>query len=146
MSYYSLKRGYVPSVSHKALLKKVAVCDGYSHAFQMVMRKLKIPCRFVTGSSGSVGHAWNMVKLSGKWYHIDVTFDRPDYQWHKNASTKNRIIHTFFHHRTRFQKVCIIRFFVGVCAIDNRVVKGHINVIPLTGKFHHIPCMADATA
>ena len=78
--YYSLKRGYVPSVSHTAkgaLLKKVAVCDGYSHAFQMVMRKLKIPCRFVTGSSGSVGHAWNMVKLSGKWYHIDVTFDDP---------------------------------------------------------------------
>ena len=74
------KRGYVPSVSHTAkgaLLKKVAVCDGYSHAFQMVMRKLKIPCRFVTGSSGSVGHAWNMVKLSGKWYHIDVTFDDP---------------------------------------------------------------------
>lgn len=78
--YYSLMRGYVPSVSHTAkgaLIKKVAVCDGYSHAFQMVMQKLKIPCRFVTGSSDGVGHAWNMVKLSGKWYHIDVTFDDP---------------------------------------------------------------------
>ncbi len=76
-----------------ALLKKVAVCDGYSHAFQMVMRKLKIPCRFVTGSSGGVGHAWNMVKLSGKWYHIDVTFDDPII----NGTNTNKIpYYTYF--------------------------------------------------
>ena len=94
--YYSLKRGYVPSVSHTAkgaLLKKVAVCDGYSHAFQMVMRKLKIPCRFVTGSSGSVGHAWNMVKLSGKWYHIDVTFDDPIIN---GTNTNKKPYYTYF--------------------------------------------------
>jgi len=94
--YYSLKRGYVPSVSHTAkgaLLKKVAVCDGYSRAFQMVMRKLKIPCRFVTGSSGSVGHAWNMVKLSGKWYHIDVTFDDPIIN---GTNTNKKPYYTYF--------------------------------------------------
>lgn len=78
--YYRLKQGYIPRVSHTAkgaLVKKVAVCDGYAHAFQMIMKKLKIPCRFVVGSSGGVGHAWNMVKLGGKWYHVDVTFDDP---------------------------------------------------------------------
>lgn len=78
--YYRLKQGYIPRVSHTAkgaLVKKVAVCDGYAHAFQMIMKKLKIPCRFVVGSSEGVGHAWNMVKLGGKWYHVDVTFDDP---------------------------------------------------------------------
>ncbi|MCH5265946.1 MAG: leucine-rich repeat protein [Lachnospiraceae bacterium] len=78
--YYRYQLGRVPAVSHTAkgaLLKKLAVCDGYSYAFQMVMSKLKIPCRFVVGRSGGVGHGWNMVKLGGKWYHIDVTFDDP---------------------------------------------------------------------
>ena len=78
--YYRLMQGYIPQVSHTAkgaLVKKIAVCDGYAHAFQMIMKKLKIPCRFVVGSSGGVGHAWNMVKLGGKWYHVDVTFDDP---------------------------------------------------------------------
>lgn len=78
--YYRLMQGYIPRVSHTAkgaLVKKIAVCDGYAHAFQMIMKKLKIPCRFVVGSSGGVGHAWNMVKLGGKWYHVDVTFDDP---------------------------------------------------------------------
>ena len=78
--YYRLMQGYIPRVSHTAkgaLIKKIAVCDGYAHAFQMIMKKLKIPCRFVVGRSGGVGHAWNMVKLGGKWYHVDVTFDDP---------------------------------------------------------------------
>ena len=59
----------------------------------MVIRKLKIPCRFVTGSSGSVGHAWNMVKLSGKWYHIDVTFDDPIIN---GTNTNKKPYYTYF--------------------------------------------------
>lgn len=78
--YYRLLSGTIPNVSHTAkgaLLRKVAVCDGYAHAYKKVMDQLKIPCRFVVGRSGGVGHAWNMVKLGGKWYHVDVTFDDP---------------------------------------------------------------------
>lgn len=78
--YDRLLTGTIPQVSHTAkgaLIKKVAVCDGYAYAFQMVMKKLGIPCRFVVGRSGNVGHGWNMVKLGGKWYHVDVTFDDP---------------------------------------------------------------------
>lgn len=78
--YDRLLTGTIPKVSHTAkgaLIKKVAVCDGYAYAFQMVMKKAGIPCRFVVGRSGNVGHAWNMVKLGGKWYHVDTTFDDP---------------------------------------------------------------------
>ena len=52
----------------------------------MVMRKLRIPCRFVVGSSDGVGHGWNMVKLNNKWYHVDVTYDDPII----NGSNKNK--------------------------------------------------------
>lgn len=86
--YYRYQTWSIPRVSHTAkgaLIKKVAVCDGYAHAFQMIMKKLKIPCKFVVGSSQGVGHAWNMVKIGGKWYHIDATFDDPIV----NESNKN---------------------------------------------------------
>ena len=78
--YYHYLSGNVPMVSHTAkgaLLKKVAVCDGYAYAFQKVMKKLGIGCKFVVGTGGGGGHAWNMVKTGGKWYHVDVTFDDP---------------------------------------------------------------------
>ena len=88
--YYRYQTGSIPHVSHTAkgaLIKKVAVCDGYAHAFQMIMKKLKIPCKFVVGSSQGIGHGWNMVKIGGKWYHVDVTFDDPIV----NESNKNTI-------------------------------------------------------
>lgn len=78
--YQGYLSGILSPLSHSArgaLLKGVAVCDGYAYAFQKIMKHLHIPCRFVVGRSGNIGHGWNMVKLEGKWYHIDVTFDDP---------------------------------------------------------------------
>ena len=31
----------------------------------------------ITGFSEGGGHAWNLVKVNGKWLHVDVTFDDP---------------------------------------------------------------------
>lgn len=94
--YDSYLAGFVPPVSHSAtgaLMKGVAVCDGYAHAFKIFMKYLKIPCKFVVGKSGTVGHGWNMVKVNGKWYHIDVTFDDPIV----NGSNENtKPYYTFF--------------------------------------------------
>lgn len=50
-----------------------AVCQGYAEAFQMYMDLLNVPC--VIATSDEQEHAWNMVKLDGNWYHIDVTWD-----------------------------------------------------------------------
>lgn len=62
-----------------ALVKGIAVCEGYARAFQMLMDIAGIDCIMVTGTVGDdqVSHAWNMVKLEDDWYHIDVTFDDP---------------------------------------------------------------------
>ncbi len=72
--------GSIPKVSHTAegaLLKGVAVCDGYAYAFEKIMEHFNIPCKVITGYSNGVGHAWNLVKINDKWYHIDVTYDDP---------------------------------------------------------------------
>ena len=56
------------------IAKGKAVCEGYSRAFQVMMYMLGMDCSPVTGIM-SQSHMWNVVKIDGDWYHIDVTSD-----------------------------------------------------------------------
>ncbi|MBQ7799054.1 MAG: hypothetical protein IJ370_01030 [Oscillospiraceae bacterium] len=64
-----------------ALVNGVAVCEGYAYAFQYLARLAGIQCIVVKGNlnngNSTESHAWNMVELDGKYYHIDVTSDDP---------------------------------------------------------------------
>ena len=51
------------------------VCQGYALLTYKVMWDAGIPCRIVTGTSAMQNHAWNIVKLDGKWYNLDTTWD-----------------------------------------------------------------------
>lgn len=51
------------------------VCEGYAQVLQILMNRAGIPCLFVSGLSGEVNHAWNMIQLGGKWFDVDVTYD-----------------------------------------------------------------------
>ena len=56
------------------------VCEGYAKAFQLLLNASGIECIFVGGiayvsENNSGAHAWNQVKLDGKWYNVDVTWD-----------------------------------------------------------------------
>ena len=59
------------------LNNKTGVCQGYSVTFYIFMKQMGIPCTLVMGKTDTVSHAWNAVKLDGKWYYIDVTWDDP---------------------------------------------------------------------
>ena len=88
--YNNYLRGRVPAVSHTskgALLRGIAVCDGYSKAMQKIMKRLRIPCQVVIGRTKGGGHAWNRVKVDGRWLYVDVTFDDPIVNG-KNTNTK----------------------------------------------------------
>lgn len=55
------------------------VCQGYTNLFYRLAAasgvKVKMVFGDATNSSGVTNsHAWNLVKLFGKWYHIDVTW------------------------------------------------------------------------
>lgn len=55
-----------------------AICGGYAKAFSYLCDKVGIQTLTITGDSLSEGadpipHMWNMIKLGGEWYHIDVT-------------------------------------------------------------------------
>ena len=52
----------------------VGVCQAYAHAFQLVCKYAGIKCWYLSGfTSDALGHGWDMVKLNGKAYYIDVT-------------------------------------------------------------------------
>ncbi len=73
-------RGYVKKdipyssyTAYGALINKKAVCLGYARAYKSILNKLGIECEIV--SSKKMNHAWNVVKVDGKYYNVDVTKD-----------------------------------------------------------------------
>jgi hypothetical protein len=65
------------------LLGGRCVCDGYARSFRLLCDQLRISCIVGTGVGGkdedTENHAWNFVKLNGKVYHMDVTWDSNHY-------------------------------------------------------------------
>ncbi|MBP3435199.1 MAG: hypothetical protein J6K62_02580 [Clostridia bacterium] len=78
-----------------ALVEGKAVCEGYARAFQYLLYQAGMQCLFVEGTSVRPGsskgeaHAWNVVKINGKYYHTDVT-------WDDQSDSLFSVIHAFF--------------------------------------------------
>ena len=56
-----------------ALVEGSAVCQGYSEAYNYLLKKVGIKSHLCT--SDALVHAWNIVYIDGKPYHVDVTWD-----------------------------------------------------------------------
>jgi len=65
-----------------------AVCQGYALLMDALLNEAGFNTLFVTGNVkpefrvdtnvvSDGGHAWNMVQVDGKWYHLDATWDDP---------------------------------------------------------------------
>lgn len=63
------------------LLHGMGVCQSYALAYEMLLRAVGIESIYITGEAGTgsdtESHAWNLVKINGKWYHVDCTWDDP---------------------------------------------------------------------
>ena len=64
--------------AYGVLVDNVAVCQGYALAVNLLMDKMGLESHLV--SSMKLNHAWNMVKINGKYYMVDVTWDDPIYE------------------------------------------------------------------
>ena len=51
------------------------VCQGYSLLLYKLLWQAGIPNRIVVGTGIDEAHSWNMVRLDGSWYDLDVTWD-----------------------------------------------------------------------
>ena len=82
------KNNTIPAASYTALgalEKKVAVCAGYAKMFRLLATTAGLECTYVTGDTPYGYHAWNQVKVDGKWYNIDVTWNDPDCEKDENG-------------------------------------------------------------
>ena len=74
--------GEYHQTAYGALIEDKSVCAGYGRAYQALLQAVGIPCLYVTGLANNGyeigGHAWNIVKLDGKWYYSDPTWDDHD--------------------------------------------------------------------
>ncbi len=67
--------------SYGALVEGRAVCEGYAEALQCLLHAVEIQSLIATGSSinpstnAKEGHAWNIVRIDGEYYHTDLTWN-----------------------------------------------------------------------
>lgn len=76
------------------------VCDGYAQAYVYLLQQLGVTAAVVlgpvsnAGADGQMGlHAWNIARIDGRWYEVDVCWDDMTYlpdavknQWDKTAN------------------------------------------------------------
>lgn len=67
--------------AYGALVEHKAVCDGYAQALQLLYACAGVTSKYISGTAtsdtGSMDHAWNLVKLGEDWYHVDATWNDP---------------------------------------------------------------------
>ncbi|MBQ6011010.1 MAG: hypothetical protein IJL17_20940 [Kiritimatiellae bacterium] len=76
--------------AYSALVRGKAVCEGYAMAYRHLLNAAGIVSDVVTSSD----HIWNYVRIAGRWYHVDVTFDDPVYVG--SVPSGNKISHENF--------------------------------------------------
>lgn len=84
-SYVLDDDGNLKTSPYDVLIKGEAVCEGYARTAQLFLNKLNIPNYIVVGESENrdgqlVGHMWNVVRIDGENYYLDVTWDDLDSQ------------------------------------------------------------------
>ncbi len=74
---------------YNAMVDNCSVCQGYALSFRYLLRACGVECELV--SSTELNHVWNAVKINGKYYLVDVTYDDPT-----SPDRLGRVNHKYF--------------------------------------------------
>ena len=78
---------YKSDIAYGPLIEGYGLCGGYTDAMALFLDYYKIPNFKII----SENHIWNAVRVDGKWYHLDLTWDDPI-----SKSGKDILEYTFF--------------------------------------------------
>ena len=56
-------------------MQDTTVCEGYARALTLLLRQANIEAHFISGMTTPGKHAWVIVKLGGKYFHVDPTWN-----------------------------------------------------------------------
>lgn len=75
--YYPPSEPYAPvtHTAYGALNDGCAVCEGYACAAALILRECGVESDIEVGDCPDGGHAWNLAKVDGAWYQLDVCWD-----------------------------------------------------------------------
>ncbi|MEK4711877.1 DUF5050 domain-containing protein [Sporosarcina sp. FSL K6-5500] len=74
---YSFDTAASPHSVYAILNEQQGVCQAYALLAYKMLNNLGFDVHYVTGEAGGIGHAWNLVKVDGKWYNLDTTWNDP---------------------------------------------------------------------
>jgi hypothetical protein len=78
LTEYELDGEWVTDI-YGVFINKSAQCQGISKAFKYLCNKAGIECYITTGYTNTgEAHMWNLVKVGGNWYHIDLSLGNTD--------------------------------------------------------------------
>ncbi|GGE54704.1 transglutaminase domain-containing protein [Priestia taiwanensis] len=77
VKHVSYDTSYKAYTAYEALANRSAVCQGYTLLTYQLLQEAGLQSHIVTGTGNGQPHAWNLVKIEGKWYHLDTTFNDP---------------------------------------------------------------------
>lgn len=76
--YSSIASSYLENTAYGALVLGKASCDGYAYAAKDLLNSAYIDAFVIYGKANGTEHVWNMVKIEGEYYHLDVTWNDSD--------------------------------------------------------------------
>lgn len=83
--------------AYAALINGTAVCQGYANLLYRMALEAGLDTRIISGYGNGGAHAWNIVKLDGKYYYLDATWDAPyfdfGYRWFLLGSNSFHLDH-----------------------------------------------------
>ena len=81
----------ISHTTYAAVIRRTCVCQGYALTFYRMAMAAGLSCRLIYGNGNGGAHTWNIVKVDGKWYNVDATWDAgnspSNYRWFLRGSS-----------------------------------------------------------
>lgn len=123
--------------TYRLFRQRTGVCQAYALAYCAILRELGMESALAV--SEEMGHAWNVVRIDGEWYHVDLIYDDPQ------PDRCGRVLHDYFlltddqiRAKEHVSWECAVRCTSGTYA-KNPIWSGVTSrMIPLDGKWYYI--------